>query len=118
MVSEQIVEELETIGLTNEILIFKSDQESSITDIRRAVAKMRRGYGTAIEQSRVGDNNSNGRVERAIQDVKGLTRTLRSALEANIKGPIRLDDADGAQSWSGAAKVRHRSRLPDLDRGI
>ena len=36
--------------------------------------------GTAIEQARAGDSNSNGRVERAIQDLKGLMRTLRSAL--------------------------------------
>ena len=108
--SEQIVKDLETIGLRDERLILKADQESSITDIQRAVARMRKGYGTAIEQSRVGDSNSNGRVERAIQDVKGLTRTLRSALEENIKAPIRLDDA--VVPWM----VRHAAHLINISR--
>ena len=72
------------------MIILKADQEASIKDVQRAVAKARTGHGTAIEQSRVGDSNSNGRVERAIQDLKGLTRTLRSALEENIGEEIRL----------------------------
>ena len=41
-VSEQIVEDLKTICLRDEILIIKADQESSITDIQRAVARMRK----------------------------------------------------------------------------
>ena len=52
--------DLETIGLKNDRLILKADQESSITDVQRAVVRARDGYGTAIEQSRVGDSNSNG----------------------------------------------------------
>ena len=39
-VSEQIVEDLETIGLRDERLILKVDQESSIIDIQRVVARM------------------------------------------------------------------------------
>ena len=89
---EQIVEDLETIGLSNERIILKADQETSMTDIQQAVAKLRKGHGSAIEQSRVGDSNSNGRIERAIQDLKGLIRTLRSALEAKIGSKIQLSD--------------------------
>ena len=66
-VAEQIVEHFETIGLTQEKLILKADQEVSITDLQRSVATLRAKYGTAIEQSRVGDGNSNGRIECAIQ---------------------------------------------------
>ena len=90
-VAEQITEDLETVGLSQERIIVKADQEASITDVQRAVVQARSGLGTALEQSRVGDSNSNGRVERAIQDLKGLTRTLRSALEADIGGKINLD---------------------------
>ena len=89
---EQIVEDLETIGLPNERIILKADQETSMTDIQQAVAKLRKGHGSAIEQSRVGDSNSNSRIERVIQDFKGLTRALRSALEAKIGGKIQLSD--------------------------
>ena len=51
------MEDFETIGLTQERLIFKADREVSITDLQRSVATLRAKYGTAIEQSRVGDSN-------------------------------------------------------------
>ena len=79
-------------GLTQERPILKADQEVSITDLQRSVATLRAKYGTAIEQSRMGDSNSNGRIERAIQEFKGLTRTIRSAVEAMIKQPVRFGD--------------------------
>ena len=88
---EQLVEDFETIGLTQERLILKADQEPSITDMQRVVVKRRAGHGTALEQSHVGVSNSNGRVERAIQDYKGFQRTHRSALEENIGSNIYLD---------------------------
>ena len=88
---EQIVEDFETIGLTEERIIIKTDQEASITDVQNGIVKARAGHGTAMEHSRVGDSNSNGRAERAIQDVKGLVRTLRSAVEEKIGERISLD---------------------------
>ena len=59
---DQIVDDFQAIGLTNERLIIKSDQENSITEVPRGVVAARAGHGTAIE---------NGKVERAIQDVNG-----------------------------------------------
>ena len=91
-VADQIVEDLEVVGLTGERIIVKTDQESSIVSLQRAVAAARSGHGTALENSRVGDSNSNGRAERAVQDVKGLISTLRSALEANISEKVHLED--------------------------
>ncbi len=90
---EQILEDFDTIGLTNERLIIKADQEPAITEVQRMLVKSRAGHGTAMEQSRVGDSNSNGRVERAVQDVKGLVRTYRAALEENIGEKINLSDS-------------------------
>ena len=75
-VIDQTVEDIETVRLKNERIIVEADQDSSIADIQMAVARARDGYGVAIEQSRVGDSISNRRVKRAIQDFKGLTRTL------------------------------------------
>ena len=89
---DQIIEDMETIGLAEERIIVKTDQESSMTDIQNCIAKKRAKHGTAIENSRVGDSNSNAKVERAIQDLEGLARTLRSDLESKTKSKIRLED--------------------------
>ena len=86
----QILEDFDTIGLTNEKLIIKADQEASITEVQKMLVKSRAGHGTALEQSRVGDSNSNGRVERAVQDVKGLVRTHRAALEEKLGKKIGI----------------------------
>ena len=83
-IANQIAHDLETVGLAKKRIIVKADQEAAITDVQRAVAHCRAGFGTALEQSRVGDSNSNGCIERAIQDLKGITRTLRSALEEKV----------------------------------
>ena len=91
-IGEQINEDLETIGIAHERIIVKSDQEPSIIDVAKDVARARQMNGTAIEHSKVGDSNSNGKVERAIQDLKGLIRTLKSALEEKLNDKIKLED--------------------------
>ncbi len=90
--TDQIVEDIETVGLAEERIIVKADQEAAIGDVQRSVAKARAGHGTALENSRVGDSNSNGKIERCIQDFKGLVRTMRSALEENIGEKISMQD--------------------------
>ena len=109
-VIEQIAEDLETVGLANERIIIKAVQENSITDVQRAVARLRKDYGTGVEQSRVGESNSNGKVERAIQDFKGLTRTLRSALTRKIGSRVKLSDT--VVPWM----VRHAAHLINVSR--
>ena len=44
-----------------------------------------------LENSKVGDSNSNARVERAIQELGGLVRTFRAALESRLGAKIGLD---------------------------
>ena len=107
---EQILEDLETIGISEERIILKTDQESSMTDIQKAIAKARAGHGTALENSRVGDSDSNGKVERAIQDLCGLVRTLRSDLESKIGSKVHLDNP--AVPWI----IRHAGHLINLCR--
>jgi hypothetical protein len=90
-VIDQIAEDLDTVGLRNDRIIVKSDQETSANDIAREIAKCRASeYGTALDNSHVGDSNTNGTIERAIQDVEGQVRTLRSALEQRLSAPVRL----------------------------
>ena len=87
-VADQLVDDMCTIGMARERVVIKSDQEASIVELQSEVAKRRGfadyGVGTGIENSKVGDSNSNGKIERAIRDVKGMIRTLKSASEANI----------------------------------
>ena len=49
-------------------------------------------FGTGIDNSSVGDSDSNGTIERAIQDVEGQTRTLRAALEERVQERGDLDN--------------------------
>ena len=82
---DQVVEDLETVGLKNERLVLKSDQEPSIVDVMREVQRARESeYGTAMDNSRVGDSDSNGTIENRIGSFEGMARTLRIALEQKI----------------------------------
>ena len=91
-IADQVAEDLQTVGITQERVIVKADQEPSITEIQNDLCRIRAEFGTAIEQSGVGDSNSNGKVERTIQDYKGLTRTMRSVLEFRLGIKITLDN--------------------------
>ena len=91
--ARQVVEDIETVGLSKERIITKTDQEASIVQLQQEVAKHRQDAGTALENSRVGDSDSNGKIERTIREVKGMIRTFRCHLEEKTGKPIRLDDA-------------------------
>ena len=93
-VIHQICEELETVGLKDDRIIAREDQEPAIIDVAREIARNRGGrFGTAIDNSRVGDSDSNGTIERAVQDVEWQCRTMRSALEKKIGTKITLMSA-------------------------
>ena len=83
---------MKTIVSAEERIMVKTDPESSMTDIHKSIAKVRAKHQTKLENSCVGDSNSNGRVERPIQDVEGLERTLRSYFESKTATKMRLED--------------------------
>ena len=94
---DQLVDDLCTIGLAQERIVVKSDQEAPIVELQSQIAR-KRGYqdygvGTGIENSKVGDSNSNGKIERAIRDVGNIVRTLRLALESKIDRKIDMSMA-------------------------
>ena len=80
----KICDDLATVGVGKGRIIIKTDQEPAIVDLQNAIAKTRAEAGTTLDQSRVGDSDSNGKIERAIRKLKGLTLTLRSALETEL----------------------------------
>ena len=93
-VIHQICEDLETVCLRQDRIIVKDDQEPAIIDGAKEIAANRDGrFGTALDNSQVGDSDSNGTIERAIQDVEGQCRTMRSALEEKIGNKITLRSA-------------------------
>ena len=92
--SVKIFEDLDTCGLDACRTVRKSDQEPSIVEVQNRIAELRRqahSHGTTIENSKVGDSNSNARVERAVQKIGGLVRTMKAALESRLGMKIDLN---------------------------
>ncbi len=90
-IAEQIVDDPTTIGMSNIRTIVKTDQKASIVEMQTEIARRRSDVGTSLENSKVGDSNSNGKVERAIRDVGNMVRTLKSALTENANMTMNLD---------------------------
>ena len=76
------------IGLEFVDIIVKSDNEPALTSLIASwctLRAMESGLRMIIENSPVGSSKSNGIVERAIQFVPGMIRTIRSAIEVKWK---------------------------------
>ena len=67
----KIVSDLDAAGLQQCEIVFKGHQENAIGDVENQVARKRaeHGHGTALQNSPVGNSDSNGRVEKAIQEI-------------------------------------------------
>ena len=74
----RIVDDLRWLGY--ERLNFKSDNEPSILELKRAVQDVFKGE-IIPEESPVGESQSNGKVEAGIQSVEGQARTMLKAFE-------------------------------------
>jgi hypothetical protein len=102
---------LKEIGLEGADVVFKSDQENAIGDLLNNIAKRRSAASkmekadeeevssqgvrtsrdeprTVHEASPVGSSQSNGFIERAIQDEEGQIRTIKADLESRIQSKI------------------------------
>ena len=67
--------------------------KAAVEDALRRVGKsgVFEAFESVPEYSAVGESASNGKAERAIQSFEDLLRTLKSALEARIKGKLAVD---------------------------
>ena len=74
-------------------MILKSDQEHSIMALKREVREKLRGT-VRMEESPIGEHESNGEIENAVQRVQGQFRSQKHALEARygikIKGEMNI----------------------------
>ena len=75
-----------------ELLVCKSDQEHAlVAQIEKIVDTLRRdGVQVALEQSPVGESQSNGIAARKIQAVEDPLRTMRAALQGRLKMQIPM----------------------------
>ena len=67
-------------------LILKTDQELATTALQERVRVLRSAPGeqTIFENSPIGEHQSNGTVEKAVQESEGMIPTLTAALEHRI----------------------------------
>ena len=76
--------------------VIKSDQEPAIISMMSDVVRLRAAKGaeeTIPENSPTYSSQSNGVVERGVQAVEGMIRSLRSALEERISEKLDIGDA-------------------------
>ena len=112
-IAPRICEDLATVGLGKGRIIVKADQEPAIVDLQKEISRARADAGTALDSSRVGESDGNGRIERAIRKLKGKIRTLRSALEAEIGEKINLESPIVPWLVRHAAYIISRNEIND-----
>ena len=109
----RICEDLATVGLGKGRIIVKADQEPAIVDLQKEISRTRADAGTALDSSRVGDSDSNGKIERAIRKLKGIIRTIRSGLEAEVGERIDLESPIIPWLVRHAAYILSRSEVKE-----
>ena len=78
-------------------ILLKSDQEPAILYLLDDVSMSRTGAKTLIEQAPKRSKGSNGVVERAVQSVEQVLRTLKSALDERMG--VRIDTKHPVLTW-------------------
>ena len=81
-IAGKIKDDIEEFGYGGAPVRVKSDQEPAIVDVQRAVVAKRGNAPTIPANIPVGDSQSNGRVENAIQKVRNMVKTIISSLES------------------------------------
>ena len=77
-------------GMGHKKMVFKFDGEPACKALQEQVREGRDAI-TILENSPVDESQSNGVVEKAIQEVEGMVRTLKNALEERLRWRIEPD---------------------------
>ena len=93
----KIKDDIEEFGYGGALVRIKSDQETAIVDVQRAVIAKRGNAPTIPANSPVGDSQSNGRVENAIKKVRNMAKTILSSLES--KWGVRVTRDHPVYPW-------------------
>ena len=81
---------LRELGLEHADLVLRSDQEPAIVDLLNEVSRKRAPAKSFLEQSPVGESQSNGMIERNLT-IEGQIRVLKDAFETRIRNKITAD---------------------------
>ena len=110
-----MLEDLETLGLNGQELSVKCGQESAVVEVQKELQRLRDAMGnrrTTLDNSRLGDSDSNGKIERAVGESAAMVRTFRAALEENIGEPVDLNHpiVPWLVRYAGEVITRYRVR--------
>ena len=86
---EQAVCSIRRLGHQHKVIL-KTDNEPALVDLRNEVARAL-GLQALPEAPPAYEPQSNGGVENAVKQLKGLIRTLMLALQARIQGEVPVD---------------------------
>ena len=99
-IAKRILAFMREVGCEHGPVTVKSDQEPAMKAIVNEVGRLRAAAGggrLAVEMSPVGQSQSNGIAERAIQSVVGQARVMKNALEARLG--VRLPAKHPVMPW-------------------
>ena len=84
----QAFSDIEQLGHSK--IVLKNDQEPAIVDLHNAITSRCKDKNIDVipENSPVDESQSNGVIERAVQDVEGMVRTLKDQLETSYSTKI------------------------------
>ena len=74
-------------------VILQSDQEPSITDVKKHKVGTHIPTEILYEESPVGDSNANGSNKRANQTIQGQIRAIKDYIERQIGATVSLDSS-------------------------
>ena len=92
--SKRVMAFMREVGCEVEQVTMKTDNEPALVAVVDEIGRLRAargGRGMTVEHSPVHSSSSNGIIERAVQSVQGLVRTLRSAVEEGWGVKLEVD---------------------------
>ena len=92
-----IMELIDECGDSNRPIVVKTDQEPAIRYLVEDIRTARTGAQTIVEEAPKGSKGSNGVVERAVQTMEQIIRTLKSALDSHMN--TRIDTKHPILTW-------------------
>ena len=94
--AKRVMAFMREFGCELEQVTMKTDNEPALVAVAENVGRLRAakgGVGMVVEHSPVHSSKSNGIVERAVQSVQGVIRTMRSAVEEKWGVKLEVDHA-------------------------
>jgi len=95
-IAKRVVAFMREFGCEMNVITIKSDNEPALVALVDEVVRVRAARGackTNVEHSPVKSSKSNGVIERGVQTVQGMMRTMRSALEDRWQTKLEVEHA-------------------------